>query len=59
MDARGGADGAEEQEIPAGERGGWEGLEVSAEEVEWLRSTRRIPLQVDFRLLSDEISPKP
>src|SRR3954468_1106793 len=46
-------------EVPAGERGGWEGSEVSTEEVEWLRSTRRIPLQVDCRLPAGEISPKP
>src|SRR3954470_5082682 len=59
MDARDGTDGAEDQEVPAGERGGWEGSEVSTEEVEWLRSTRRIPLQVGCRLPTGEISPKP
>src|SRR3954467_13890903 len=39
MDARDSADGAEDQDIPAGKRGGWEGSEVSIKEVEWLRST--------------------
>ena len=39
------------------ERAGWEGSEVSAAEITWLKRTRCIPEGVECRRLGDELEP--
>jgi hypothetical protein len=40
------------------ERGAWEGSDVTSTDIEWLRLSRRIPLEVECRLPVGELSPE-
>ena len=47
-----------EEEMEAGtERAEWEGSDVSSDEIDWLRRTRRIPVEVECRRPGDELVP--
>jgi hypothetical protein len=35
----------------------WEGSHVTASDIEWLRHSRRIPLEVECRLFAGELAP--
>jgi hypothetical protein len=38
-------------------RGAWEGSDVTTADIEWLRISRRIPLEVECRLPAGELAP--
>ena len=48
-------------EAPASERGGWEGSDVTDDEVKWLKETHRLPAELLYRLHTggDEPTPNP
>jgi hypothetical protein len=49
----------EEEEIDAGSsRGSWEGSDVTAGDISWLRRSRRIPPEVECRLPGAELAPE-
>ena len=48
-----------DNDVEENERAGWEGSEVSAAEIAWLRRTQRIPMGVECRRPSDENEPTP
>ena len=45
-------------ELEVGERAGWEGSDVTPDEIQWLRATRRIPAGVECRLPEGELEPQ-
>lgn len=49
------------EERAGSERAGWEGSDVSPADIAWLRRSRRIPEEVECRILGDEIvlTPEP
>jgi hypothetical protein len=49
--------GPEEEATMDLSRGAWEGSDVTAADIEWLRLSRRIPLDVECRLPAGELAP--
>jgi hypothetical protein len=49
--------GAEEEMVVDQSRGAWEGSDVTSADIEWLRLSRRIPLEVECRLPGSELAP--
>jgi hypothetical protein len=49
--------GAEEEAMVDLSRGAWEGSDVTSTDIEWLRLSRRIPLEVECRLPAEELAP--
>ena len=45
-------------ELEVGERASWEGSDVTPDEIQWLRATRRIPAGVECRLPEGELEPQ-
>jgi hypothetical protein len=47
----------EEEVVMDQARGAWEGSDVTAADIEWLRHSRRIPLEVECWLPAGELAP--
>jgi hypothetical protein len=47
----------EEEVVAEQARGAWEGSDVTAADIEWLRLSRRIPLEVECQLPAGELAP--